>query len=64
MISSFFISQMLFGSEVSNNNVHIIETAMVIHLICYLLYGEPGYGGFETTGPFRVGFKEFTTKEM
>jgi hypothetical protein len=51
MISTFIICQLMYGDQVTNN-LEIIETATAIHVICYLLYGEPGYKSFQTTGPF------------
>ena len=37
---------------------------MTLSLALYGLYGDPGYGQAKITGPYEVGFKEFTTHEL
>ena len=46
------------------DNLEIFETGLVLTLLLYLIYGEPNYSNSSTTGPYSVGFKEFTTREM
>ena len=41
-----------------------MEIGLSITLLLFALYGEPGYHNVPTTGPYTVGFKEFTTSEL
>ena len=46
-------------------NLQLMEAGLILSLLLYLLYGGvPGYGSVPTTGPYAVGFREFTTQEL
>ena len=63
MLAAHLGAQLMHGSAAADN-LELVEVATVLSLLCYLCYGEPGYRNVRTSGPYRVGFKEFTTREM
>jgi len=36
----------------------------MLSIAIFALYGEPSYKSTPTTGPYEVGFREHTTKEL
>ena len=41
----------------------MLEVGLSLSLLLFLIYGRPSYRKAATTGPYSVGFKEFTTGE-
>ena len=47
------------------DNLQLLETGLIVSLLLYFLYGGvPGYASAPITGPYAVGFREFTTREL
>ena len=41
----------------------MFQTGLVISLLLFWVYGRPNFDKAKPTGPYAVGFKEFTTRE-
>ena len=44
-------------------NLSIFEAGLALSLIQFFAFGRPNYDKAKPTGPYSVGFKEFTTDE-
>ena len=62
-IVAFFATQLTYGDK-RLENLHFMEAGLALSLILLFLYGEPDYSRAATTGPYAVGFKEFTTGSL
>ena len=63
LVIAFFATQVMYGGE-RLEHLDAIEIGLGISFLLFALYGEPGYHKVPTTGPYAVGFKEFTTREL
>jgi len=41
-----------------------IEIGLALSIIIFALYGEPGYKSTPTSGPYKVGFREYTSQKL
>lgn len=57
------MTQVVYGGE-RLDHLDMMEVGLIISLLLFALYGEPGYHNVQTTGPYAVGFKEFTTSDL
>ena len=62
-VSAYFMTQIVYGGD-RLDNLFLIEAGLALSIFLFALYGEPGYNRVRTTGPYAVGFREFTTKEL
>lgn len=63
LVFAYMYTQIVYGGD-RLENLGTIEIGLTISLFFFLLYGEPGYHNAMPTGPYGVGFTEFTTKEL
>lgn len=61
MYLSFLISKLVWRAE-TLENLWLITAGVAISLFLYCLWGGFNYDRMQTSGPFDVGYREFTTK--
>ena len=61
MILSFLYTQLAFGSS-KMENLWIIAFGTSISMLLCFLWGGFDYARMHTSGPFDVGYREFTSK--
>ena len=44
-------------------HLEVLEVGLLLSILLFLVYGRPNYDKAGPTGPYSVGFKEFTTRE-
>ena len=62
MYLSFLISKLYWRTE-TLENLELIAAGVATSLLLYYIWGGFNYDRHETSGPFDVGYREFTTKE-
>ena len=61
MMFSFLFSQLYFGSN-KMENLWLIGVGTGLSMLLYYIWGGFDYDRMQTSGPFDVGYREFTSK--
>ena len=60
MMLAFLYTQLAFGSS-KMDNLEVIAVGTGISLLLYFIWGGFNYNRMQTSGPFDVGYREFTS---
>ena len=63
MMLTFLYTQLAFGSS-KMDNLWVIAFGTGVSLLMYYIWGGFDYNRLHTSGPFDVGYREFTSKSL
>ena len=63
MYLTFLATQLVFGSS-KMENLELITGGTSVSLVLYFIWGGHDFNRVQTSGPFDVGYRNFTTKEF